>query len=197
MRQQSFHPVCQKCYPRVYMNSLGDVGITRDISWRETFFEPWRRNFDLFLKTAFYVSKGKFWVKNTFFESFVFFQTLQNFERTFTVLGEKVFGKGYQNWRMQFSSHKVNQKIKLLENLFYSILQNFERTFTVLGEKLFSRVIKIKNCSLRLKRSIKKPNFWKFSFFLKLFATLNEHLLCLARKFSAGIPKLKNAVFVS
>ena len=189
---------------------------------------------------------------------------------------------------MQFSSHKVNQKIKLLEVLFFQILQNFERTITVLGEKLFSRVIKIENCSLRLKRSIKKPNFWKFSFFsnsseiwtniycawresfrqgyqnwkmqfsshqiyqknklsevlffstssklrtnnyrawrktfqqgyqnwklqssshkikqvikllknlffFKIFRTLNEHLPCLAKKFWSGVSKLKNVLYV-
>ena len=145
MRQQSFHPVCQKCYPRVDMKSLRDVGITRDITWRETFFEPWRKNFDLFLKTAFYVSKGKFWVKNTFFESSVFFQTLQKFERTFTVLGEKVFGKGYQNWKMQFSSHKIYQKIKLLKVLFFF---NFFRTsneqLPCSAEKFLAGISKLK-----------------------------------------------------
>ena len=90
--QQSFHPGCQKGNLGVYMSFPRDVGIRSDMTWRETFFEPWRKNFDLFLKTAFYVSKGSFWVK-IFFESSVFFQTLRNLERTFTVLGEKVFGR--------------------------------------------------------------------------------------------------------
>ena len=103
--QQSFHPGCQSCILLVYMNSLWDVGIRSDITWRKTLFEPWRKNFNLFLKTAFYVSKGTFWVKKNF--------------------------------------------------------------------------------------------LWKFWFFFKLFQTLNEPLLCLARKFSAGISKLKQAVFVS
>ena len=154
MRQQSSHPVCQKCNLRVYMNSLRSVDIRSDITWRETFFEPWRKNFDLFLKTAFYVSKGTLWVEKTFFESSVFFQNLRNFDRTFTVLGEKVFG----------------------------------------------RDIKIEKSSFRLIRFIKKSNFWnfsfvqflqKFSFFFKLFRTLNEHLPCLAKKFWAGVSKLK------
>ena len=136
------------------------------------------------------IKKSNFW-KFSFFSNSSELQT-NNYRARL-----KSFRQGYQNWKLQFSSHQVNQKIKLFEVLFFQNLQNFERTFTVLGEKLFSRVIKIKNCSLRLKRSIKKPNFWKFSFFFKLFGTLNEHLLCLARKFSAGIAKLKNAVFVS
>ena len=104
LRQHSFHPGCQQCNLRVYMNSLRDVVIRSATTWRETFFEPWRKNFDLFLKTAFYVSKGTFWVK-FFFES--------------------------------------------------------------------------------------------SDFFYKLFETLNEPLLCLARKFSAWISKMKKAVFVS
>ena len=147
--QHSFHPGCQKSFLGVYMSSLRDVGIRRDITWRETFCEPWLKKFDLYLKTAFCVSERTFLVK-FFFESSVFFQTLRNFERTFTVLGEKFLG----------------------------------------------RDIKIEKCSLRLKRSIKKPNFWKFSFFFKLFRTLNEQLPCLAKKFWAGISKLKIVLHV-
>ena len=58
--QKRFHPGCQKCYLRVYMSSHWDVGIRSEIIWKETFFENWRKNFDLFVKTAFYVSKGTF-----------------------------------------------------------------------------------------------------------------------------------------
>ena len=148
--QQSFHPGCQKSFLGVYMSSLRDVGIRRDITWRETFFEPWLKNFDLFLKTAFCVSKGTFSV-NFFLKVLFFFQTLRNFERTFTVLGEKVF----------------------------------------------VRDIKIEKCSFRLIRSTKKSNYWSFSLFIKLFRTLNKHLPCLAKKFWAGISKVKIAVFVS
>ena len=126
---------------------------------------------------------------------------------------------------------------------FFQTLRKFKRTFTVLGEKVFGRDIKIENCSLRLKKSIKKSNFWKFSFFstssefstniycawresfrqgyqnwklqsssqkinqkVKFLKVLfffnflrifNKQLMCLAKKFSAGISKLKIAVFVS
>ena len=150
--QQSFHPGCQSCTLLVYMNSLWDVGVRSDINWRETLSEPWRKLFDLFVKTALYVSKGILWVKK-------------------------------------------KQLLKIL--IFLQALQVFERTFTVLDEKIFGKDIKIENCSLRLKGSIKKPNFWKFWFFFKLFRFLNEHSPCLAKKFSAGISNLKIAVFVS
>ena len=50
--QQSFHPGCQNYILLVYMKSLWDVGIRSDITWRETLFEPWRKNFDLFVKIA-------------------------------------------------------------------------------------------------------------------------------------------------
>ena len=148
--RRKFHPGCQSCILLGYMNSLWDVGIRSDITWRQTLFEPWQKNFDLFDKTALYVSKGTLLIRKTTPESSGFFQTLQ------------VFG----------------------------------RTFTVLGEKVFSRDIKFENCSLCLKNSIKKPNFSKFSFF-PILQTLNEHLPCLAKNFSAGISKLKIAVFVS
>ena len=151
MRQQSFHPGCQSCILLVHMNSFWDVGIRSDITWRETLFEPWRKKCGLFVKTALYVSKGTFWVKKQLLKVLIFFQTLQVFEWTFTVLGEKSFG----------------------------------------------RDIKIDKCSFRRRRSIKKSNFWKFSFFFNFSRTLNEHLPCLAKKFLAGILKLKIAVFVS
>ena len=148
--QQSFHPGSQKSFLGVYMSSLRDVGIRRDITWRETFFGPWLKNFDLFLKTAFCVSRGTILVKKVFFESSVFYQTLRNFERTFTVLGEKVFG----------------------------------------------RDIKIEKCSFSLIRSTKKSNYWKFSLFIKIFRTLNEHLPCVPIKFCAGISKMKIVLHV-
>ena len=80
-----------------------------------------------------------------------FFKFFGKFERTFTVLGEKVFWQGYQNSKMHFSSHKNNQKIKLLKVLFfYQFLQNFERTFTVRGGKFLGMDIKNENCTLSL-----------------------------------------------
>ena len=76
--QQSFQPRCQKGILGVYMSPLRDVGIRSDVTWRETFFEPWRKNFDLFLKTAFYVSKGTL-SKKTTFETFDFFSNSSDF----------------------------------------------------------------------------------------------------------------------
>ena len=72
--QQNFHPGCQNCILGVLMSPLRDVGIRSDMTWEETFFEPWRKKFDLFLKTAFYVSKGTFWVKNFFWKISFFFK---------------------------------------------------------------------------------------------------------------------------
>ena len=91
--QQSFLPGCQNCTLRVYLNSLWDVGMRSETIKTETFSEIWRKNFDLFVKTAFYVSKGTLWVKKQRLNVLIFFQTLQNFERTFTVLGENFSGR--------------------------------------------------------------------------------------------------------
>ena len=255
--RRKFHPGCQSCILLGYMNSLWDVGIRSDLTWRETLFEPWQKNFDLFVKTAVYVSKGTIWVKKQLLKVLIFFklfrilnehspclakifsagisklkiavfvskiqsknQTSQSslffqFFKLWTNIyrvWRKTFREGYQNWKLQSSSQKINQKTKLLKLLFFSnsselwtniyrawretfrqgyqnwkmqsssqkinqktkllkvlmffqTLQVFERTFAVLGEKFLSRDIKFENCSLRLKSSIKKPNFSKFSFF--------------------------------
>ena len=190
LRQQRFHPVCQKCHLRVYMNSLRGVGIRSDISWRETFFEHWRKNFDLFLKTAFYVSKGTFWVKKSFFWKFCFFQTLRNFERNFTVLGEKVSGREIKIEKCSFRLIRSIKKSNFWKFSFFQILQNFERTITVLGGKLFGRDIKIENCSLRLKNHSKNQTS-ESSLFFNFFRTLNEHLPCLAENFRQGYQNWK------
>ena len=140
--------------------------------------------------------KEHFWVEKNFWK-FWFFSNTSGFWTNIHRVWRKSFQQGYQIWKLQSLSQKFNQKTKLLKVLFFSNSSNFERTFTVFGEKLFGRDIKIENCSFCLKRSIKKPNFWKFWCFFKLFRFLNEHSPCLAKKFSAGISKMKIAVFVS
>ena len=147
--QQSFHPGCQSCILLVHMNSLWDVGIRSDITWRETLFEPWRKNFDLFVKTALYVSNGTLWVKKQLLKVLIVFQTLQVFERTFTVLGKKIFGSD----------------------------------------------IKIEKCSLPLKNHSKNQTS-ESSLIFNFFRTLNEHLPCLAKKFWAGVSKVKIVLYV-
>ena len=243
MRQQSFHPVCQKCYPRVYMNSLRDVGFTRDITWRETFFEPWRKNFDLFLKTAFYVSKGKFWVKTTFFESSVFFKFFRTLNEHLLCLARKFserdikiekcsfrliisikksniwkfsffsnsselrtnnyrarrksFQQGYQNWKLQFSSHNVNKKNQTFGSSFFS---NSSETWTNIY-RAWRKTFRQGYQNWKLQSSCHKINqklkLLKVLFFFKFFRTFNAHFPCLAEKISAGLSKLKIAVFVS
>ena len=148
--QQSFHPGCQSCIPLVYTNSLSDVGIKSDIIWRETFFEPWRKSFDLFLKTAFYVSKGKIWVKNTFLESSVFFKLFRTLKEHLLCLARK-FSAGISKLKKAvFVSWDLSKNQTFESSLFFQILQNFERTFTVLGEKVLGRDIKIEICTLCL-----------------------------------------------
>ena len=87
--QQSFHPGCQKRILGVYMSSLRDVGITSDITWRETFFETCLKNFDLFHKTAYCLSKGTFLVKKVFFESSVFFELFGTLNEQLLCLAKK------------------------------------------------------------------------------------------------------------
>ena len=110
--QQSFHPGCQNGFLVVYMSFLRDVGIRSDITWRETFFEPWLKNFDLFLKTAFCLSKGTFWVKK-FFLKVLFFSILSDhWTKNYWVCGEKDFGRDIRIENCSLGLHKTILKKK-------------------------------------------------------------------------------------
>ena len=196
LRQQSFHPVCQQCNLRVYMRSLRDVGIRSATTSRETFFEPWWKNFDLFLKTAFCVSKGTFWV--IFFLKFLFFfQYLRNFERTFTVLGENFFDGDI---KIEKRSFRLRKLIKLLNFWKFSFFSNSSELWTNnyrARQKTFRQGYqnwKLQSSSQKMNQKIK---FLKILFFFNFFRILNKQLPCLAKRFSTGISKLKFAVFVS
>ena len=115
------------------------------------------------LKIAVFVSKDE--SKNQIFENSLFFSTSSEFCTNNYRAWQKGFRQGYQNWKLQSSSHKINQKIKFLKVLFFfQILQNFERTFTVLGENFLDRDIKIELCTLCLQGIILRIKifFWKF-----------------------------------
>ena len=92
MWQQSFHPGCQKYILGVYMSSLRDVGIRSDITWRETFFEPWLKNFDLFLKTVLRVQRNIF-SKRNFFRKFCFFSNSSELWTNIHRASRKSFGQ--------------------------------------------------------------------------------------------------------
>ena len=193
--QQSFHPGCQKSFLGVYMSSIRDVGIRSDITWRETFFEPWLKNFDLFLKTAFCVSKGTFWVK-IFFWKFCFFQTLRKFKRTFTVLGEKVFGRDIKIENCGLRLKRPIKKSNFWNFSFFSISSEFWTNNYCAWRKSFRQGYqnwKLQSSSQKINQRIK---FLKLFFFFKVFRTLNEHLPCLAKNFSTGISKLNLALYV-
>ena len=192
--QQSFYPVCQNCILLVYMNSLWDVGIRSDITWRETLFEPWRKNFDLFLKTAFYVSKGTFWVKKKFLWKFwFFFKLFQTLNEPLLCFARK-FSAGISKLkRAVFVSYDQSKKTNFWKfSLFYQILQNFERTFTVLGEKVLGRDIEIENCTLCLQSIMLgiKIIFWRFCKF-SFYSDLEHNMFgFVATEVSPGLSKM-------
>ena len=131
--------------------------------------------------------------KNFFWKFLFFFQTIRHFERTFTVLVEKVFGRDVKIEKKEFSSHKINQKIKLLKVLFiYQILQNFERTFTELGEKVLGRAIKIENCTFCFQNITLRTKiiFWKFCEFSFYSDLEHKFFGFVATEFSRGLSKL-------
>ena len=191
--QQSFHPDCLSCILLVYLNSLWYVVIRSDLTWRETFFEPWRKNFDLFLKTVFCVSKETFLVKKNFLKVLFFFHTIRNFERTFTVLGKEVFGRDIKIENCSFRLIRLIKKSNFWKfSFYYQILQKFERTLTVLGEKVLGRDIKIENCTLCLQSimlGIKKI-FWKFCKFSFYSDLEHKFFGFVATEISPGLSKL-------
>ena len=170
--QQSFHPGCQKSFLGVYMSSLRGVGIRRDITWRETFFEPWLKNFDLFLKTAFCVSKGTFLVK-IFFWKFCFLSNSSELWRNIYCACKRVLGRDIKNENCSLRLKRSIKKPNFWKFSFFQTLQNFEGTIIVLGEKVFGRDIKIENftsClqSIMLGIKIIFRKFCKFSFYSDL-----------------------------
>ena len=140
--QQSFHPGCQKDILGVYMSPLWDVGNRSDMNWREIFFEPWRKNFDLFLKTAFYVSKGTFWGKNFFWNFFFFNQFLQNFERTFTVLGG-IFWAGISKLKLAVFVSKDQSKNQFFENSLFNFFRILNEQLPCLAKKFSAGISKL------------------------------------------------------
>ena len=113
------------------------------MTWRETFFEPWLKKFDLFLKTAFCMSRGTFLVKKTFFESSVFFQTLRNLDRTFTVLGEKLFGRDIKNENCTLCLQNImlRRKIIFWKFCMFSFVSDLEHEIFGFVATEFSRVL--------------------------------------------------------
>ena len=93
-----------------------------------------------------------------------FFQTLRNFERTFTVLGEKVFGRELKIEKGTFRLIRSIKNQTSESSLFFPILQKLERTFTLLAEKVLCRDIKNEICTLCLQSIMlgMKIIFWKF-----------------------------------
>ena len=132
-------------------------------------------------------------IKKSNFWKFSFFSKSSELWTNIYCAWRENFRQGYQNWKMQFSSHKINQKIKILKVLFiYQTLQNFERTFTLLGEKVLGRDIKNENCTLCIQSimlgiKITFSMFCKFSFYSDL-----EHKFFgfVATKFSPELSKL-------
>ena len=139
--------------------------------------------------------QGNIFSKKIFSESSVFFSHYSELWTNIYCAWRESFRQGYQNWKMQFSSHKINQKIKLLKVLFiYQILQNFERTFTVLGEKISGRDIKSENCTLCLQSIMLGIKmilwiFWKFCKFSFVSDLEHEIFGFVATEFSPGLSK--------
>ena len=116
------------------------------IKLKRNFFENGRKNFDLFVKTAFYVSKGTLWVKKQLLKFLILFSNSSVFWTNIYRAWRTTFRQGYQNWKLQSSSHKIKQVIKLLKNLFFfKIFRTLNEHLPCLAKKFWSGVSKLKN----------------------------------------------------
>ena len=109
----------------------------------------------------------------------------------------KTFRQGYQNWKLQSSCHKINQKLKLLKLLFFfKFFRTSNEQLPCSAENFSAGISKLRN-AVFVSKDQSKNQTSENSLFFKFFTTLNKQLPCLAKNFSAGISKLRNAVFVS
>ena len=85
---------------------------------------------------------------------------------------QKSFRQGYRNWKLQSSSHNINEKIKLLELLFFSnsseLWTNFYRAWRQTFRQGFQNW-KLQSSSRKIKQKIK---YLKNLFFFQKFSEL-------------------------
>ena len=190
--QQSFHACYQNCTLRFYLNSFWDVGIRSELYIKEPFFETWRKVFDLFVKAAFYVSKGTLWVKKTTFESSDFFSNSSHFWTNIYCAWGESFWQGCQNWKLQSSSHNINQKINFWKFSFFKFFRILNEPLPCLAKKFCAGISKIEICTLCLQSIMLgiKIIFWKFCK-LPFYSELeNKFFGFVATEFSPGLSKL-------
>ena len=88
--------------------------------------------------------------KKLFFENSVFFQTLRQFERTFTALGEKVFGRDIKVENCTLCLQSIMLRIKIIFRIFVSFpfIRTWNINFLYLWQQSFHAVYQ--NCTLRV-----------------------------------------------
>ena len=126
-----------------------------------------------------------------------FFQTLSERWTNVYCAWRESFRQGYQNWKRQLLSNKINQKIKLLKVLF--LLSK--------SSELWTNIYRVRRKTFRqgyqnwkLQSSCQKMNqkikFLKILFFFNFFRNLNKQLPCLEKNFRAVISLLKIVLYV-
>ena len=129
--RQKFHPGCQSCILLGYMNSLWDVGIRSDITWRQTLFEPWQKSFDLFDKTALYVSKGTLLSRKKLLKVLVFFKHFRFLNEHSPCLAKK-FSAGISNLKIAVFVSKIQSKNQTSQSsLFFQFFKLWTNIYRV------------------------------------------------------------------
>ena len=128
--------------------------------------------------------------KKLFLKILFFFQTLRQFERTFTVLGEKVFGRDIEIEKCSIRLIRSIKKSIFESSLFFKFFRSLNEQLPCLAEKFWEGY---QNWKLYSKSSeyhvADKNNFWKFCKF-SFYSDLEQNFFgFVATEFSPGLSK--------
>ena len=134
--------------------------------------------------------KGTFWVSKQLLKILIFFQNLQIFERTFTVLGEKVFARDIEIEKCSLRLIRSIKKSIFESSLFLKFFRSLNEQLPCLAEKFWEGY---QNWKLYSKSSeyhvADKNNFWKFCKF-SFYSDLEQNFFgFVATEFSPGLSK--------
>ena len=93
------------------------------------------------------MSKGTLWVKIQLLKVLIFFQTLHIFERTFTVLEEKVFGRDVKIESYSLRLIRSIKKSIFESSLFFKFFRTLNEQLPCLAKKFCAGSSKIEICT--------------------------------------------------
>ena len=123
--------------------------------------------------------------EKTIYENSDFFSSSADFWTNIYRAWQKTFQQGNQNWNLQSSCHKINQKLKLLKLLFhFAFFRTLNEHFRCLAKNFSAGISnwKLHSSSHKIKQKIKLLKnlyfFQNLHNFERKFTVLGEKILC-------------------